>query len=46
MTQTASKVFEMAQAKGLNRQDISAIIKVWEDLAGVEVRLPSDTDDK
>lgn len=46
MTAAATKVFEQAQDKGLNRQDISAIIKVWEDLAGVKVRLQSDADDK
>lgn len=46
MTEKATKVFESAQDKGLNRQDISAIIKVWEDLAGVKVRRQSDSDDK
>lgn len=34
----AQQVFEMARAKGLGREDISAIIKVWEDLVGVQVR--------
>lgn len=34
----AQQVFAMAKAKGLGKEDISAVIKVWEDLAGVEVR--------
>ena len=33
----AVQVFEMARAKGLNRKDISAVIKVWEDLTGVKI---------
>jgi len=38
ITAAATQVFEAARAKGLNRQDMSAIIKVWEDLTGVQVR--------
>ncbi len=38
LTAAAAQVFEMARAKGLNRQDISAVIKVWEDLAGIKVK--------
>lgn len=38
VTNTAQQVFEMARAKGLGREDISAIIKVWEELLGVNVR--------
>ncbi|MBP2637103.1 MAG: hgd [Firmicutes bacterium] len=34
----AQQVFAMAKAKGLGREDISAVIKVWEELAGVQVR--------
>lgn len=34
----AQQIFEMAKAKGLGRQDISAVIKVWEDLVGIQVR--------
>ncbi|HWR41945.1 NAD(P)-dependent oxidoreductase [Sporomusa sp.] len=35
---TAQQVFAMAKAKGLGREDISAVIKVWEELVGVQVR--------
>lgn len=38
VTAAASQVFASARAKGLSRQDISSIIKVWEDLTGVKVR--------
>ncbi|WP_371373208.1 NAD(P)-dependent oxidoreductase [Sporomusa aerivorans] len=34
----AQQVFAMAKAKGLGKEDISAVIKVWEELAGVQVR--------
>ncbi len=34
----AQQIFEMARAKGLGREDISAVIKVWEELVGVQVR--------
>ncbi|MDT8903305.1 3-hydroxyisobutyrate dehydrogenase [Anaeroselena agilis] len=34
----AQQVFEMARAKGLGKEDISAVIKVWEELVGVQVR--------
>ncbi len=34
----AQQVFAMAKAKGLGREDISAVIKVWEEMAGIQVR--------
>jgi 2-hydroxymethylglutarate dehydrogenase len=34
----ATQLFEMARAKGLGGKDMSAVIKIWEDLVGVEVR--------
>lgn len=41
LTVMAQQIFEMARAKGFGRQDISSVIKVWEDLAGVRVRAES-----
>lgn len=38
VTTMAQQVFEMARAKGLGREDISAVIKIWEEMAGVQVR--------
>jgi 2-hydroxymethylglutarate dehydrogenase len=38
MTAAAVQVFEAARAKGLNRKDISSVIKVWEDLGGVRIK--------
>lgn len=38
VTNSAQQVYEMARAKGLGREDISAIIKVWEHLLNVQVR--------
>ncbi len=38
ITAAATQIFEAARAKGLNREDMSAVIKVWEDLTGVKVR--------
>lgn len=38
VTAVSQQVFEMARAKGLNKEDVSAIIKVWEDLTGVQVK--------
>lgn len=35
---SAQQVFAMARAKGLGREDISAVIKVWEEMAGIQVR--------
>jgi ssDNA-specific exonuclease RecJ len=35
-------VFEAARAKGLNRQDISSVVKVWEDLGGVKIKNGAD----
>ncbi|MGL5513102.1 MAG: NAD(P)-dependent oxidoreductase [Sporomusa sp.] len=37
ITAAAVQVYEAARAKGLNRADMSAIVKVWEDLIGVEI---------
>ena len=34
----AQQVFAMAKAKGLGREDISAVIKVWEEMVGIQVR--------
>jgi len=34
----ATQLFEMARAKGLGSKDMSAVIQIWEDLVGVEVR--------
>lgn len=42
LTTMAQQVFEMARAKGLGRQDISAVIKVWEELVGIQVRNESN----
>jgi len=42
MTAIAAQVFETARAKGLNRQDISSVIKVWGDLTGVQIRANKD----
>jgi len=38
MTAIAMQVFESARAKGLNRKDISSIVKVWEDLTGTSIK--------
>jgi 3-hydroxyisobutyrate dehydrogenase-like beta-hydroxyacid dehydrogenase len=38
MGSTAAQVFETARAKGLGKEDITALIKIWEELMGVEVR--------
>ncbi len=35
---TVQQIFAMAKAKGLGREDISAVIKVWEEFVGVQVR--------
>lgn len=35
---TVQQLFAMAKAKGLGREDISAVIKVWEEFVGVQVR--------
>lgn len=37
MTSMAKEIFEGARAKGLNRKDMSSVIKVWEDLTGAKV---------
>lgn len=34
----AQQVFEMARAKGMGREDMSAVIKIWEELTGIQVR--------
>ncbi len=38
MTNNAQQIYELARVKGLGREDISAVIKVWEDMLGVQVR--------
>lgn len=38
VTTIAQQVFEMARAQGLGREDISAVIKVWENMMGALVR--------
>ena len=38
MTAAALEVFETARAKGLNRKDISSVVKVWEDLSGIRIK--------
>lgn len=38
LTNLTQQIFEQARAVGLGGEDISAVIKVWEKLAGVEVR--------
>jgi 2-hydroxymethylglutarate dehydrogenase len=42
LTAAAAQVFEAARAKGLNRKDISSVVKVWEDLGGVKIRNGTD----
>lgn len=42
VTASAMQVFEFARAKGLNRKDMSSVVKVWEDLTGVKVSGRSD----
>lgn len=38
MGATAMQAFETARAKGLGCEDITALVKVWEELMGVELR--------
>lgn len=38
VTSIVQQVYEMARAQGLGREDISAIIKIWEELSNVQVR--------
>lgn len=38
MTNQAIQLFEMARAKGYGDKDMSSVIKIWEELMGVEVR--------
>lgn len=38
MTSLATQIFEMARAKGFGGEDMSAVIKVWEELMDVKVR--------
>lgn len=40
MTNAAISVFEQARAAGLGNKDMSAVIKVWEELCGAKVRTP------
>lgn len=38
MTAAAVEVYEMARAKGQGREDMSSVVKVWEDLTGAKIR--------
>ena len=38
LTNLVQQIFEQARAAGLGGEDISAVVKVWEKLAGIEVR--------
>ncbi len=40
MSNTCISVYEQARAAGLGGEDMSAVIKVWEKLCGVEIRAP------
>lgn len=37
LANAAQQVYELARASGLGREDISAVVKVWEKLANVEI---------
>lgn len=37
ITAAAVQVYEAARAKGLNRADMSSIVKIWEDLTGAKI---------
>ncbi|EHI97712.1 3-hydroxyisobutyrate dehydrogenase [Clostridium sp. DL-VIII] len=37
ITSATSQIFEAARAKGLGKEDMSSIIKVWEDLTGINI---------
>lgn len=37
MTAAAAQVYEMARAKGQGREDMSSVVKVWEDLTGAKI---------
>ncbi|RKL63464.1 NAD(P)-dependent oxidoreductase [Thermoanaerobacteraceae bacterium SP2] len=38
MGSTAVQVFEMARAKGFGKQDITSLVKIWEELMNIEVK--------
>ncbi len=38
ITSLATSIYEMGRAQGLGKEDMSAVIKVWENMTGVEVR--------
>lgn len=38
MTAAAVEIYEMARAKGQGREDMSSVVKVWEDLTGAKIR--------
>lgn len=40
MSNTCIAIYEQARAAGLGGEDMSAVIKVWERLCGVEIRAP------
>ena len=38
MTAAAVQIYEAARAKGQGREDMSSVVKVWEDLTGAQIR--------
>jgi len=42
MSNACISVYEQARASGLGGEDMSAVIKVWEKLCGVEIRAPKE----
>ena len=38
MTAAATQLYEAARAKGQGREDMSSVVKVWEDLTGAKIR--------
>lgn len=38
MTAAAVQIYEAARAKGQGREDMSSVVKVWEDLTGAKIR--------
>ena len=40
MSNACVAIYEQARAAGLGGEDMSAVIKVWERLCGVEIRAP------
>ena len=42
MSNACMAVYEQARAAGLGGEDMSAVIKIWERLCGVEIRAPKE----